>query len=110
MATTFLLSSDSFWYGELILLLKNDYSKQQKKYPKTLTDICGLMVVFKPTMSTQVSGGQNEGMNFGNAAVKPGTGGDGDHGGGGVTGINIECWRCGGDHMKKYCPKRADDK
>ena len=48
-------------------------------------------------------------MNFGNVAVKPGTGGDRDHGGGGITGRNIECWFCEGDHMKRACPKRAED-
>ena len=30
LATAFLLRSDRHWYGELILLLKNDYVKQQK--------------------------------------------------------------------------------
>ena len=48
-------------------------------------------------------------MNSGNEAVESGTGGDGDHGGGGGTVINIECWRCGGDHMKRGCPKLAED-
>ena len=70
----------------------------------------GLMVAFDPTRATAVSGGQNEGMDFGNVAAKPGTGGDGDHGYGGATARNIECWRCGGDHMKRDCPKRAEEK
>ena len=70
----------------------------------------GLMVEFDPTRPTPVSGGRNEGMNFGNVTVESGTGGDGDHGGSGGTGRNIECWRCGGDHMKRYCPKRAEEK
>ena len=49
-------------------------------------------------------------MNFGNVAVEPGPGGDGDHGGGGGTAGNIECWRCGGYHMKREFPKRSKDK
>ena len=53
--------------------------KQQKNYPKTLTDMYGLMVDFEPTRSSLVSGGRNKGMNFGNVAAKPGTEGDGDH-------------------------------
>ena len=50
------------------------------------------MVAFEPTRPTLVSGGRNKGMNFGNGVVKPGTGSDGDHGGGRGTGIKIECW------------------
>ena len=69
------------------------------------------MVAFDPTRPTPVSGGRNEGMNFGNVAVEPGTRGDGDHdGGGGGTVRKIECWRFGGDHMKRDCPKRAEEK
>ena len=49
----------------------------------------GMMVAFDPTRATAVSGGRNEGMNFRNVAVKPGTGGDGDHGGSGATARNI---------------------
>ena len=75
LATAFLLSLDRRRYGDLILSLKNDYANQQKNYPKTLTDMYGLMVAFEPTRSTPVSGGRNEGMNFGNMAVEPGTGG-----------------------------------
>ena len=96
LATAFLLSSYRRWYGELMLLLKNEYGKQQKKYPKTLTEMYKLMVAFEPTMPTPVSGGRNEGMNFGNVAVEPGTGGDRYHGGGGGTVRKIECWSCGG--------------
>ena len=40
-------------------------------------------------------------MNFGNVVAKPGTGGDGDHGGGRTTARKIECWRCRGDHTKR---------
>ena len=32
LATAFLISSDRRQYGELILSLKNEYAKQQKKY------------------------------------------------------------------------------
>ena len=60
MATAFLLSSDRHRYGELILTLKNDYVKQQKNYPKTLTDMYGLMVAFDPTMPTAVSGSRTK--------------------------------------------------
>ena len=68
------------------------------------------MVAFKPTRSTPVSGGRNKGINFGNVAVKPGTMGERDHGGGGSTVRKIECWCCGGDNMKIDCLKRAEDK
>ena len=91
MATEFLLSLDRRRYGELILLLKNDYAKQPKKNPKTLTDMYRPMVAFEPTRPKTVSGGRNEGTNFGNVAVKSGTGGDGDHGGGSGTERKIEC-------------------
>ena len=66
LATTFLLSSYRRRYGELILSLQNDYAKQQKNYPKTRTDMYGLMVAFEPTRAPAVSGGQNKGINFGN--------------------------------------------
>ena len=68
----------------------------------------GLMVAFEPTRPTPVSGGRNKGTNFGNVAVEPRIVGDRDHGGGTVR--NIECWCCGGDHMKRDCPKSAEDK
>ena len=95
-ASAFLLSSDRRHYGELILLLKNDYAKQQNNYLKTLTDMYGLMVAFNPTRAAAVSGGRNEGMNFGNVAAEPGTGGDGYHGSFSATDRKIVCWRCGG--------------
>ena len=74
LATAFFLILDRCWYDKLILSLKNDYAKQQKNYPKTFTDMYGLMVAFKHTRPTSVSGGRNKGMNFGNVAVKPRTG------------------------------------
>ena len=72
---------------------KNDYAKQQKNYPKTITDMYRPMVVYESTRTTPVSGGRNEGMNFGNGAVEYRTGEDRDHGGGGGTGRKIEYWR-----------------
>ena len=74
LETAFLLRLDRRQYGKLILSLKNDYAKQQKNYPKTLTDMYGLMVAFDPTRATAVYGGRNEGINFGNVADKPRTG------------------------------------
>ena len=64
MATAFLLSLDRRRCGELIISLKNDYAKQQRNYPKTLTEMYGLMVAFEPTMAALLSGGRNEGLNF----------------------------------------------
>ena len=110
MATTFLLSSDRRRYSELILSRKNYYAKQHKNYPKTLTDLYGLMVAFEPTRATAVSEGRNEGMNFGNVTAEPRTEVDRDHGGFSATTRNIDCWRCGGDHMKRDCPKRSEEK
>ena len=70
----------------------------------------GLMVAFNHTRPILVSGERNEGINLGNVAVEPATGGDRDHGGGHRTVRKIECWPCGEDHMKRDCPKRAEDK
>ena len=86
----FLLSSDRRQYGELILSLKNDYTKQQRNYPKTLTDMYELMVAFDPTRETPVSGGRNEGLNFGNVVADYKTTGDRDHGSGGDIGRKLE--------------------
>ena len=63
--------------------------------------------MFNTTRPTPVSGGQNEGINFGKVAVKPRTEDDSDHGGGGGTGRTTKCWRFGGDHMRREFPKRA---
>ena len=70
LATAFMLSSYRRWYGELILLLKYDYAKKQKNYPKSLTDKYGLMVAFDPTRPTLVSGGRNERVNSINVCSK----------------------------------------
>ena len=82
----------------------------QKKSPKTLTDVYGLMVAFEPMRATAVSVGRNEGMNFGNVAVELGTRGDGDHGRGSATSRKIKCWRCGGGHIKRNFLKHAEGK
>ena len=105
-----MLSLDRRRYGKLILLLKNDYAKQQNNYPKNLTDMYGLILVFNPTRPTPVYRGRNEVMNFGNVVVEPRTGAGGYYCGVGGTVRKIECWRCGGDHMRRDCPKRAKDK
>ena len=60
LATAFLLRSDRSWYGELIILLKHDYMKHQKNYPKTLTDtglgLVGSNATFRLYMSVRVLG------------------------------------------------------
>ena len=49
---------------------------QKKIYPKTFTDVYGLMVAFDPKRATPVSGGgRNDGLNFGNVAVESETAG-----------------------------------
>ena len=57
LANSFLMSSDRRRYRDLILSIKNDYAKQQKNYPKTLTEIYELMVALYPTRPTAVSRG-----------------------------------------------------
>ena len=64
LTTMFLLSPDRLQYGELILSLKNDYAKQQRNYPRTLTDMYRLMVVFEPTRETLVAGGRKRRSEF----------------------------------------------
>ena len=49
-------------------------------------------------------------MNFGNVPDKPGTGGDGDHGGFSAKTSKIDCCCCGEEHMKRDCPERAEKK
>ena len=108
LATTFLLSLYRRRYGELILSLKTYYAKKQSNYPISLTDMYGLMVAFKPIRATPVAGGGNEGLNFGNVVADSKITGDGDHGSGGGIGRNLDCWNCGGDHLKRTFPKRAE--
>ena len=94
-------------YGGTNTIPKNDYAKQQKNCPKTLTDMDRLMVEFEPTRATPVSGGRNKGLNFGNVAVESETTGDREHGSGGGIGRKLECWRCWGEHLKRYFLKRV---
>ena len=68
----------------------------------------GLMVVFEPMRATPVSGGHNEGLTFGNVVIESETTGDREHGSSGGMGRKLECWRCGGEHMKRDCQKRAE--
>ena len=49
LATAFLLILDQ--------RLKNNYAKKHRNYPRTLTDMYGLMVTFEPTRETPVAGG-----------------------------------------------------
>ena len=64
LTTVFLLSTERRQYGELILSLKNDYAKHQRKYLWTLPDMYGIMGAFEPKRVTAVAGGRNEGLNF----------------------------------------------
>ena len=86
----FLLSTERRQYGELILSLKNDYAKHQRKYLWTLPDMYGIMGVFEPTRVTAVAGGRNEGLNFGNVVVASEVTGDGDHNSVGVIGRKLD--------------------
>ena len=70
----------------------------------------GIMVVFDPTRATPVSGGRNEGLNFGNMVADSETTGDEYRGGSGGIGRKLECWHCGGDHLKRNWTKRAEEK
>ena len=110
LATAFLLSLDMRRYGELILSLKNGYAKQQRNYPITLTNMYGLMLKFDPKRATPVAGGRNKGLNFGIVVTDSETTGDRDHGSGDDIGENLECWHCGGEHLKRNLPKRAEEK
>ena len=110
METVFFLSLDRRRHGELIISLMKDYYKQQRKYPINITTMYGLMVEFEPTKATPVAGGRNEVPNFRNVVANSETIGDGDNVGGGGIGRNMECWNCGGEHMKRDCPRHAEEK
>ena len=69
-----------------------------------------LMVVFDPTRATPVAEGRNKGLIFVNVVANFETTGDGDHGSGGDIGRKLECWHYGGEHLKRNCPKRAEEK
>ena len=70
----------------------------------------GLMVAFETMRVTPLAGGRNEGLNFGNVVAKSKGTGNRDHGGGDGTGIKQECWHCGWEHLKRNCPKSAEEK
>ena len=89
--------------------LKNDYAKQQRNNPKTLMDMYKLMVVFELTRATPVARGRNEGLNFENMVADSKETGTRDTGGGGA-GRKMECWKFGGGHLKRNCPKYAKEK
>ena len=60
----------------------------------------GLVVSFKPTRVAVVTGGHNEGHNFGNVATE--SGGTGDVGGrGDGARSNRACCNCGVDQLKR---------
>ena len=110
LTTAIHLSSDRRRYGELILSLKNYYAEQQHNYPKNLTDMYGLMVVFAPKRAAAVAGGHNEKLNFGNVVTDSKAAGIGDDGSGGEgDGRRREFWHCGGNHLKINCPKLVKD-
>ena len=90
--------------------MKNDYVKQKSNYPRTLINMYGLMGEFEPTRVTLVARGRNKGLNFGNVVVySEGTWNE-DNGRGSGTGGKMEFWHCGGYHLKRNCPKRAEEK
>ena len=62
------------------------------------------------TRATTVAGGRNEGLNFGNVVADSEGTGNRDPGGGGVKGRKLECWHCEGEHLKRNCPKCAEEK
>ena len=57
-----------------------------------------------------MSGGRNEGMNFGNVAVESGTGGAGIMVAAVAQVETFSVGSVGGGHMKRDCPKRAKEK
>ena len=73
------------------------------------TDMYGIMVAFDPTRATLVSGGRNEGLNFGNVVANSKSTGDRDHGGGSGIGRKLKFWHCGGEHLKRNCLKRTKE-
>ena len=82
-------------------------AKKQMNYPRTLTNMYGLMLVFERMGATQVARGHNGGLDFRNmVANSEGIGGK-YHGSGGGIGRKLECWNCGGENLKRNRPKRA---
>ena len=90
--------------------MKKYHTKQQMNYPRTLTDMYGIMAVFELTGVITVVSGRNEGMNLGKVFADSKGTGNGDPGGGGIARRKLECWHCGGEHLKTNCPKRAEEK
>ena len=68
----------------------------------------GIMVALDPTMATPVAVGRNKGLNFGNVITDSKKKGGRDHGGVCGIGRKLEFWHCGGGHLKRNCPKRAE--
>ena len=66
-------------------------------------------VAFEPTRETPVAGGRNEGLNFGNVVTKPRATWNGDPSSGGGAARKLECWHCGGEHLKRNCPTRSEE-
>ena len=114
LATAFLLSSDRRQYVELVLSLKNDYVKQQRNYPRTLTDMYRPMVVFEPTRATPVAGTRNVGLHFGNVVAHSEGSGNKDPGGGGGAGRKLESlslWRRAPENeLSKVLQRKRGDK
>ena len=70
-----------------------------------------LMVAFDPTRATPVVGGHNEGLNLRKVVADSKVAGTGDTGERcNVVGRKRELWNCGGDHLKRNCPKPAKEK
>ena len=49
-------------------------------------------------------------MNIGNVDVESETTGDRENSSGDGIGRKLECWSCGGEHMKRDCPKCSEEK
>ena len=61
-----------------------------------------LMVKFEPTRVAELTGGHNEGLNFGNFNTNTKDVGAGDVGiGDDGSWRKRECWNCGGDNLKR---------
>ena len=90
--------------------MKNEYAKQQRNYPRNLTNMYGLMVAFDPERVTPVAGGCNDGLHFGNEVANSEGTWNGDHGGCGGTWRKLDCWHFGGGHLKSKCPNHAEEK
>ena len=54
--------------------------------------------------------GRNEGLNFGNVVAGSEGTENGDPGGVGGSWRKLDCWHCGGEHLKINCPKCAEEK